>query len=306
MEVFITLLIKLIPLYVIILLGYLGGKYMHIQKESVASLLLNIIVPVVIFTATATTKVGIYTFSLPILFFMICLLVSLITYGIAGIFWKDSTRNMLSFVAGNGNTGYFGLPVALALFGNAALGLAAAVILGTNLYMVSIGYYIAAKGTHTVKESLIKVLKMPILWAFILGVLTNIEGIKIGNLFLETSTSFNGAYVVLGMMLVGLGLSDYKKFEIDFSFVSLAFIGKFLLWPLVAIAILFIDHNTFKIFNPTSYKLILLMTIVPLAANVVSFATILKSHPEKVAMAVLLSTIFALFYIPLFVVLFLN
>jgi predicted permease len=45
----------------------------------------------------------------------------------------------------------------------------------------------------------------------------------------------------------------------------------------------------------------LLMSIVPLASNTVAFATKLGVHPEKSAITVLASTLFVLFYIPLFV-----
>lgn len=306
MDIFVTLLIKLIPLYIIILVGYVGGKYLHIKNESIATLLIDIIVPVVIFTGVATTNVGVSTLSLPVLFFFVCLFASLITYGISGIFWKDSTRNILSFIAGSGNTGYFGLPVAIALFGNSVIGQVAAVIIGTNLYMITIGYFIAAKGHHTVKESIIKVVKLPILYAFILGILVNITGVKLGKIYFDTASAFNGAYVVLGMMLIGLGLTESKDFKIDIRFISLSFVAKFLLWPAIVLLLLFIDHGMFKLFNPTHYKVIMLMAIVPIAANVVSYATLLKSQPEKVAMAVLLSTLFALFYIPLITAFFLK
>jgi len=306
MDIFVTLLIKLIPLYILILLGYVGGKYLHIKNDSIATLLIDIIVPVVVFTGLITTEINLSTLSLPALFFFVCLFASLITYVISRIFWKDSTSNILSFIAGSGNTGYFGLPVAIALFGNSVIGQVAAVIIGTNLYMITIGYYIAAKGHHTVKESIMKVVKLPILYAFILGILVNLAGIKLGKLYFDTASAFNGAYVVLGMMLIGLGLSDNKEFKIDLRFIGLSFIAKFLLWPSIVLLLLFIDHSTFKIFNPTHYKVIMLMAIVPLAANVVSYAAILKSHTEKVSMAVLLSTLFALFYIPLVAIFFLR
>ena len=306
MEIFLTLLVKLIPLYIIILLGYLGGRYLHVQKESVATLLIDIIVPVVVFTGVITTKITLSTLTLPLLFFFVCLIVSLITYAIAGFFWKDSNRNILSFIAGSGNTGYFGLPVAIALFGNGVIGLVSTAILGTNLYATSIGFYIAAKGHNTVKDSLIKVLKLPILWAFIIGVVASIFGVKLNSLILDTANSFNGAYIILGMMLVGLGLSDTKNYKIDYTFISLSFIAKFLFWPLVVIVLLFIDNIGLKLYNQADYKVIMLLAIVPLAANVVSYATVLKSHPEKVAMAVLLSTLFALFYIPFVAVFFLK
>jgi hypothetical protein len=47
MEIFFTVLFKLIPLYIIIFLSYIGSKFLNIRKEKIAPLLLNIIVPVV-------------------------------------------------------------------------------------------------------------------------------------------------------------------------------------------------------------------------------------------------------------------
>ncbi len=299
MEIFFTLLLKLIPLYVFVLLGYVGGRFLKIDKESIATLLIDIIVPVVVFTGVVNTKINITTISLPVLFFLLCLIISILAYIIADFFYKDSTRNMLSFLTGTGNTGYFGLPVAIALFGNNIIGPVAGVILATNLYATSVGYYIGAKGNHTAKESLIKVLRLPILHAFVLGVIVNLLAIHLGKFYFDAANNFTGAYTILGMMLVGMGLSDVRDYKIDFKFIVVSFLAKFILWPLVAIAILFLDASTIKIFDSSLYKVIILMSIVPLAANMVSYATILKSHPEKVAMAVLLSIIFALFYIPL-------
>ena len=45
----------------------------------------------------------------------------------------------------------------------------------------------------------------------------------------------------------------------------------------------------------------ILMSIVPLAANTIALASDLDVHPEEATIAVFLSTIFALFYIPFMV-----
>ena len=55
------------------------------------------------------------------------------------------------------------------------------------------------------------------------------------------------------------------------------------------------------LYNNDIYGILILASIVPLAANTVTWATELKAHPEKAAIAVVISTIFALFYIPLIV-----
>jgi predicted permease len=55
-------------------------------------------------------------------------------------FGKDSTKNILAFAAGTGNTGYFGIPAATALFGDAALSPVVLCILGVILYEHSVGF----------------------------------------------------------------------------------------------------------------------------------------------------------------------
>ena len=49
--------------------------------------------------------------------------------------------------------------------------------------------------------------------------------------------------------------------------------------------------------------MLLIMSIVPPAANIAAFAATLDLNPEKAATTVLLGTIFALFYIPAVLVL---
>ncbi|MFA6533254.1 MAG: AEC family transporter [Patescibacteria group bacterium] len=306
MEIFFTVLLKLIPLYVIIILGYIGGRFLDIKKETIAPLLINIIVPVVIFTGIVTTKINLSTLSIPILFFLVSSSISLLTYYFSGFIWKDSTKNILSFAAGTANTGYFGLPVAIAIFGNSAIIIASLALLGTSLYTNSLGYFLAARGQHTFKESLIKVLKLPILHAFFIGLIVNLLDIKLGAIYFDMAKNFNGAFVILGMMIIGLGLADIKDFSYDFKFIGLSLFIKFLVWPLVMLTIILVDSYTFKIYDHNLYKLLILMAIVPVATNIVSYATILKAQPEKLSLVVFISTFFALFYVPLISALFLR
>jgi len=306
MEVFLTLLLKLIPLYIIILLGFIGGKYLGAKKETLASLLIYIIAPIIIFNGVVTTKISISSLSLPVLFFVLASITSIIFYKIAGYFWKDSSKNILGFTAGTGNTGYFGLPVAYAIFSQDLIGLVVLSILGFVLYENSVGFFITERGHHTIKESLFKVLKLPTIYAFFLGLLINLSGVHLGQIYTDTITSFRGAYTILGMMIIGLGLSGISEYKFDLKFTGLAFIAKFLWWPLLILVIILADNMIFRLYDPSIHKVMILMATVPLAANTVAFATELKAQPEKASLTVLLSTLFALFYIPLVVTLFIK
>ncbi len=299
------LLLKLIPLYLMIFLGYISAKKLSAQKETIAKLLIYIIAPVIIFFGALKVEINFANMSFPFLFYFVCCFICILFYFIGKFFYKtDSTKNILAFTSGTGNTGYFGLPVIGILFGDQAFNLAIIMILGTILYENTLGFFITAKGNHTIEESLIKVVKLPGLYAFALGIILNLLHLEPNEIILSTIQQFKGAYTLLGMMMIGMGLSTINGFSFDLKFISLAFLAKFIVWPLIIFGLVFLDKSFFHIYNSMIHKIFLLMSIVPLAANTVAFATELHCHPEKAALTVLLGTLFALFYIPLMVSIF--
>src|SRR6185437_9045264 len=152
MTIFLALLLKIIPLYILILLGFIGGKYLQVKKESVANLVIYLIAPVIFFNGVFITKLSLSSLSLPFLIFAVCCLICLFSFSLGSFFWKDNTKNMLAFISSDGNNGYFGLPVALVLFPSSIIGLYIFAGLGILLYENTLGFFIAAKGKHTVKE----------------------------------------------------------------------------------------------------------------------------------------------------------
>lgn len=307
MSVLFTILLKMIPLYLIILLGYIAAKILKAQKETVAKLLIYIIAPTVIFFGTYTAEINIANLSLPVLFFCIASLMAFLFLYIGRIVFKEDTiKHILAFTAGTGNTGYFGLPVIAAVLGDTAFSIAVLSILGFVLYENSVGFFLTAKGNHTAKESLLKVMKLPTVYAFFMGLLLNVLNIHLGEAVFTTIGHFRGAYTILGMMIIGMGLATVTIQHIDLRFLSLTFLAKFIVWPLAICGIIFLDKTFLHFYSGPIYSVLIIMAIVPLAANTVAIATELKVHPDKAALAVLASTVFALFYIPLVTSIFIN
>lgn len=306
MDIFIPLFLKLIPLYVIIFLGFISGKLLRVQKESIAPLLIYIIAPVIVFHGVFTTKIDVGMLSLPLIFYISASSICLFVFYIANKIWHDTTKNIVAFASGSSNSGYFGLPVAIAIFGDKVIGYVALMILGTILYESTVGFFITARGHHTVKESVLKVIKLPTVYAFIFALLCNVSGLYFGQIYLDTVGYFRGAYTILGMMMIGLGLSNIEKLVIDRSFLTLAFLSKFVLWPSIITLFIFLDGLTFHVFSPLIKNVMIIISIVPIAANTVAYASLLRVQPEKASIVVLFSTIFALFYIPLVVTLFIR
>lgn len=303
MHIFFTLFLKIIPLYCIILLGYIAGRKLHVKKESIAPLLIYIIAPVVVFTGVSKADISAGTLSLPLFFFCLASTLCLFAYTVGSLIWKDSEKNILAFAAGAGNVGYFGLPVAVAVFGPEAIPLVVLSVFGIILYENTLGFYITAKGNFSSRESIRKVLKLPTVYAFFLGVIINLSGIPSGQALTDLATYFQGAYTTLGMMLIGLGIASAGTLKIDAPFIAFSFSIKFLLWPLLVALFIALDSTMFHLYGQQIHSVMILLSAVPLGANIVAYATELKTHPEKAATAVLLSTLVALFYIPILVAL---
>ena len=298
-DTFLTMFNKVLPLYGVILIGFIAGRTLKTKGENIAPLLIYIIAPIVVFTGIMSAPLDPSKLALPFLFFTLCCVLCLIFFYALGFFWKAPIKNILAFSTATGNTGYFGLPIAIFLFGEEAFSIAVLIALGFILYENTLGFFITARGHHTTLESLGRVLRLPTVYAFILAVIFNLSNIQLGSALTELGINFRGTYSVLGMMLIGLGVSQLTSIKLDFRFIGTALSLKFLVWPIVVSGMILLDKSTVQFFSPLEYQVMLLMSIVPLPANSVALAMELGTAPEKVATAVLISTVFALFYIPI-------
>ena len=306
MEVFFDLLYKVLPLYFIIFLGFAAGRFLKAQKETIASILIYILTPVIVFHGVATSDISLSTVVVPVLFWIIGTTLCLLFYIFGKKIWQDTTKNILAYTAGTGNIGYFGLPVAVAIFGDSAITIVALCVMGFVLYENTIGFYITARGHHTFRETIDKLVKLPSIYAFFLGIVFSLSKISLSPNYFDFIILIRGAYTVLGMMLIGLAISEVKTLVFDYKFILLSFLAKFLIWPVFMFLVIFADNRIFDVLTPLSSNVLMLLSLAPLAANTVAWATILKTKPEKASVAVLLSTLFALVYIPLAVSLFIK
>ncbi len=256
------------------------------------------ILPVVTFGAIARLQFDPVYLILPVLLFFIAMAMAFLSYGLARIKWKDNTANLIGMALGGGNTGYFGFPIVLALFGPEISGIYLLMIFGVTLNEVTTCYYIGSRGHFSAKDSLVKVIKLPVFHASWLGILVSALSIELPPVFYSYWNYFTGAWIVIGMMLIGVALAGVERLRISPALIGFLFFVKFIIWPLIMIAIIQCDRLFFNLYDKNIHIMLLIIGLVPLIANTVAFASQLKLKPGEAAMAVLLSTIFALFYIP--------
>ncbi|RYZ71843.1 MAG: hypothetical protein EOP09_04050 [Proteobacteria bacterium] len=300
MELFFTLFERILPLICLIGLGFIAGRVIKVDRESIARLLIYMIAPVVFFSSIVNLKWRHeYSFG-PFLVFFICTLVAVVFKLLSYRSFGSVQSGLIGFASGNANSGYFGVPLALALYGEEGVSLLILIMMGFTLYENTVGFYLLAQGKYGPKDALRKLVKLPALYALLLAGIVKIMGFRLTGVLLDWTQYFRGAYSILGMMLIGLGLSQARGIKLDLRLNTVLFLGKFVAWPLTAFAVIRLDvWLGFHWLPDEARPLVMLLACCPLAANTVAFASFLHLEVERVSSAVLLSTVFGVVWIPL-------
>jgi hypothetical protein len=313
-ELFIEFAIKLFPIYLWALFGFILGKLLKVRKNDAANILVFLILPLITFHGSFTTPVTVQALSLPLFFFLLCSIITLLFLWLGKKTWKDNTGNLLAFASSYGNYGYFALPAAIVLFGKDAESSVIMAGIGFIIYSCTVGYFVTALGNFTIAESLKKTLVLPSVYAMILGLSLNVLNIKFGSfrnidlndIYLSVARDVRGVYTIIGMMLVGLAIAEIKTLMIDWKFVGMASLAQFVIWPIVVGLYIILDKNILHFYPVLLLKIIFLLSLIPVGVNLIAYSSQLGVHPEKAAVAILLTTIFAMLFIPFMISVFIG
>lgn len=305
MALFFTLLGKILPLYSNIVLGYLSTRFLRVDRSTIAAILFYVIGPIVVFSATVNVHIDPRLIFLPVFFYCFGSGLAFVFLKLGKKSWPDATSNILAFTAGTGNTGYFGIALALILFDPETADIFIFTVLASLFYESTTGFYVTAKGSFSARDSLGKVLKLPVLYAFAAALILNLSGVALPEGLLQYAGQFKIGYSLLGMMVIGMGLDGLRRSGgVDRKFLVVSLLTKHLLWPLLIWGLILLDRTYVHLLNDQLYQVMFVFAIVPLAGNTVTLAVLLKAKPEKAALAVLLSTILSIVCIPMMMALY--
>lgn len=301
---FITVFLKILPIYIIIFFGYLAGKFLKIDRNTISQILFYIINPLVVLYGISHVKINMQVASLPILVLLIGSFMSLMVYYISSFLFKDNTKNILAFSSGSTSMGYFGLPIAMALFDESTIYMYVMCYIGMVLFENSLGFYIAANGIYTKKECILKLFKLPSFYAMTLGFTFSIFNIQIPFFLSDLMMNIRSTFTTLGMLLLGVCIAQITNFRIDWKLALTTIIAKYVFWPLLILAVVLLDKHTLGIYDERIYKALILLAIIPVSGSSIILANVLNYQPDKVTLLLLISITVGLVYVPLVISLF--
>ncbi|GAB2785326.1 hypothetical protein GCM10027040_09170 [Halomonas shantousis] len=280
-------------------LGWACARRLAVDPRPIATLLIYIIAPLTFFRGLVLGGPTPDLLWLTLGLFLLASLISLIVSQLAKRVFAPQEAALLAFSAGTGNTGYFGLPLAMVLLPPEGVTQYLFCLLGITLYEFTVGFYISARGQFSARQSLARILRLPLIYAFAGALLVSGLSLSVPGAVMEGLDYFKYCYTVLGMMIIGMTLGRVTMREVDVRFIGACVAARFVMWPLVSLGAVLLLQAGVGI-SPTLATVLLLLGVVPMAANVVVIAMELSIRPEKGAIAVLLTTLAAPLLIPFY------
>lgn len=225
---------------------------------------------------------------------------------ITPFFFTRNASHIIAFSSSTSSTGFFGLPIALVLLQHEAVNVYIVIFIGISLFENTYGFYIATYGIYNTLHCIKKILKLPIIYAIVLGILLKVFALTELTVLHDFLQNMRGSYVTLGMIVMGLSLARVRRFIFNWRHIAVTLIAKYLLWPLMIMSFVYFDKFILHVYNNNVHNALLILAIVPVSIGAILVAATLNYPAAGLSAAVLIHTLLSIVYIPLMVSIFLH
>ena len=291
---------NIIPIFTIIILGYLISRKFDLNINTLSKLNFYLFVPGFLFYNLYTTNLSFDMLKI-LLFCLLYLVVNEIISkvvskirkydaGMAGAF-----RNSIMF----NNTGNIGVSLVTLIFGSApyiidgktpylneALTSQIMILVFMNVTMNTIGFYNAGRAKMNIKASMHQIFTMPSIYAIPLALLLKYFKVDITSTPIWPTLEYiKSGLVPIALISLGVQLSK-TKFDFRNVNVNIAVFTRLILGPIVALALIHILG-----FNRIIAQVLLISYSVPTAVNTALLAVECDNNQDFASQEVMVSTI---------------
>ena len=275
-----------IPVFLIVLVGFMVGKYKRIDTKPFIDLIVYIAGPCLIFSSISRSDIDLADFfTIALSAAGVILILAFLVFVILKAIKSERVGLYLPMTIGN--TGYLGYPVALFAFGIAGLSRAVVYDMIGSLFLYSLGIYIIHH-----KNELKEIFKVPLIYAVVIGLLFGLLKIPVPEIIFKPVEMIGMITIPLALLILG-----YKLTEIKISSAkTAAFASLFKILGGFLAALLIV-----KIFSISGLarNIILLQAAMPSAVMSMILTAKYNRDAELVASVVLITTVLSMFTIPL-------
>lgn len=305
-----TLLGPILPIFIIILLGYLCARFGFLDEQAtniLARLVFYIIMPVTLFIDVARLPIHtVLNWPYLLAYFISSCLVIVVTIVGSHYGFKRKTSDLVinAMAATQTNTAYLAIPIFLLLFHtiNPVAGIILVQVIFNFLVIFSLEYF-NQKHQYTMLQLAGVVLwRMPILTAIILGLVVSLLHITLPAIVQATCLLVQRSAPFIALLVLGLSLGVVRHVftRKERSEVGLLVVFKSFIHPLVALLVgrLIFHLPTFWLHS------LVLMAAMPTAKNLYIFAKQYQVGESRANIIVVATTIISMVMINVIMMLF--
>ena len=285
----ISTLLSIIFVYVFILLGYMAKRIFQEDMNTKTLTLMSVyfLQPFVTIWGFSTAKLHSEHLYVPFIYLAIILLLLIPTIILGKMIFQDPKERAIFSIAGFvGNTGNIGIPLGIALFGEASVIYTTLINIANVFVVYIIGVYIYSRGSFSIKDSLFNIVKIPIIPASTIAIFININDISLGAQIEEFFKMGAYAGIVLQLFLLGTFLQGIRIQELHPKLFIGTISQKFVIVPLATSII----HSITDL--PLLLQGVIYMEMMlPLAVANINLDSLYNSRPKDVTSLILLSTL---------------
>lgn len=290
---------SIIPLFILIAIGVLLDKFFKIDIPTLSKLNFYIFSPALLFAliyeselqANEILEIGGFTFIHMVVLYVLAV-------GVFSLKVFAEKRPVLSMGTLFYNAGIYGIPLMLLAFDENAVGVVAIVLAVQAVLFFSVGIVLFDAGTAGLKQSLITLLKYPMLYAIGLGFLLRALGITLPEAITAPLDYIVGGFVAVALITLGAELSR-SSIAGDIVPVSGITVVRLMLSPLAAAALLLVFD-----FDPEVARVLIVAAGLPVAVNVYVLAAELNKEAEFASRIVFWTTLLSGITIPVLLMFF--
>ena len=287
LSLFLSVLEVCAPVFNVAGIGFLWKKFGYEYRiEFVTQLVMSLTIPCLIFNALIQTQID-YEILKTLLYATLTVLAMIVVASFLIVVILGLNRQTYLAPMIFGNSANIGIPICLLAFGQTGFELAIFIFSIMAIFSMTFGVWLI-----TDREPPIRLIKEPLLIAVLLGTLFLLNGWKLPVFF--TNTLHLVGQTSIPLMLLTLGVTIAKLEITAISKLVLPSILKFIVCLLCGTLGIYI----FKL-NDLAAAALLLQVTMPVAVSSYMLAEKYSSEAQEVAAFVVVSTLFALIYIPL-------
>ena len=309
--IFLKSLGSIFPIIVMIAIGYILKKrhwFHHTFSENVSKLITNVALPCSIFYSVlkylnmeALKEVSnrlIFTFASVIIGYVAAFFV------IKLVKMREGRRGVFYNAVVNANTIFIGLPLNMALFGEAASKYYLMYYITNTVSIWTLGYMLLASDPMEDNEDAkggfnLKKLLSPPLIAFVIAFIVLLSGIRVITPIVETTKYLGSVVTPLALLYIGIVLADAGLHSIRFDLdTNLALLGRFVFSSIVMILLLKIAIHFVKL-DPLETKTFVIQSAAPVFAALPILTNETKGDIGYSTNVVTTSTILFILVVPL-------